>query len=275
MSLSFRNRICIAVSPERISLLKLGRGLALKIRAKHEEAVAPAGYQQSWQATLDRLTKSLSQPEWQDGDVNVVLSNRLVRFAAISFGAQLKSHTAQEAYARHYLTQIYGTAAVQWELRIQHGKAGAPNIVSAADRALLDGLRQVCATHKLELRSVAPYLMSVFNRHRKAIKADPAWLVINEPGCSLFALMSGGEFVAVNVVSHASISELPTLLDRENLISTSPEPCKTVYLHASTGDDLSFMAQKGYELNRLEVAMRDATPPLGEGLYAMALSGVR
>lgn len=274
MSPSWRNRICIAISPERISLLKLGRGLKPKLLAKFDEAISPSGKQPPWQAALDRLTQVLVQPEWQNAEADAVLSNRLIRHAAIAFNSQLKKYPEQKAFARHVLTQTYGPIAGQWELRIQRGKPDSPWLTSAVDQALLEHLRQVCATHKLKLRSVTSYLMQVFNRHCKVIKTDPAWLVVNEPGYSLFALLSGGEFIAVNGVSHDSTSELPMLLDRENLISTLPLPCKTVYLQAFSGDDLSAMLKMGYKFNRLEMAAPDGFPSSAEGVYAIAMSGV-
>ncbi len=52
-----------------------------------------------------------------------MLSNRLVRYAAIQFDAQLKNYPAKEAFARHSMSQTYGINTAQWELRIEHGKA--------------------------------------------------------------------------------------------------------------------------------------------------------
>lgn len=274
MSPSWRNRLCIAISPARFSMLKLGRGLYTKPLAKHDEAVMHAGKQSSCQAALDRLAQLLGEPEWQNAEVDIVLSNRLTRFASIPFNAQLKSYTAQEAFARHALLQIYGTAANLWDLRIQQSKAGTPSLVSAVDRALLEGLRQVCATHQLKLRSVSPYLMPVFNTYYKAIKSDPAWLVIHEPGYSLLALSSGGAFVTINGVCHDNIDELPILLDRENLAAPLAEPCKTVYVHPFSGAKLSALPATGYEFNTLDLIVPDGFPSAAEGLYAMAMSGV-
>jgi len=269
----WRNRLYIAISPEHISLLKLARGLRTKLQAKHDETITPVNKQPSWQATLDRLTQLLAQPEWQNTEVNIVLSNRLVRYATIPFSAQLKNYPEQEAFARHALTQTYGTAAEQWTLRIQPGKAGIPCLTSAVDHALLEGLRQVCAAHKLELRSVMPYLMPVFNRYRKVIKTDPAWLVINEPGYSLLALLSGGEFIAVNGVYHDNLSELHILLDRENLASPLPKPCKSIHLYPA-GNGLTTVRQMEYEFRKLHMAVPDGFPSSAEGLHALAMSGV-
>lgn len=274
MSPLWRNRLCIAISPEHISLLKLGRGFKPKLLARHDEAIHTQGNQPLWQAATERLAEVLAQPEWQNADADIVLSNRLVRYALIPSSPQLKKYPQQEAFARHVLTHTYGAVSSQWELRIQRSKEGAPWLASAMDKTLLEDLRQICTSHKLKLRVVSPYLMPVFNRYRKALKADPAWLVINEPGCSLFALLSGGELLAVSSVKHNNISELPMLLDRENLTSTLPEPCRTVYLHAPFGTELSALGKSEYEFSRLELVTPEDFPALTEGLYAMAMSGV-
>lgn len=271
MSPSWNNRLRIAIGPERISLLKLGRGLRPKLLVKHDEAIDASGRQPTWRAVLERLDALLSQPAWQNAEVDVVLSNRLVRYAAIPFAAQLKDYPAQEAFARYSLTQTYGAIAGQWELRIQPGKADKPWLVAATDKALLDQLRQTCATRKLKLRSVTPYLAPVFNRHFKTIKAEPGWLVIHEPGYSLFALLRDKEPSVLNGVCHDSIRELPLLLDRENLASPLAEPCKSVYLHAPSGNGISAMPKLGYEFSALDMAVPDGFPSSSEGLYALVL----
>lgn len=272
MSPSWHNRLFVAISPEHISMIKLGRGLKPALLAKHDEAIVPVRKQPAWQAALDSLTQLLSLPEWQKAEVNVVLSNRLSRFAAITFGAQLKSYSAQEAFARHALSQTYGAVVEQWALRIQHGKAGQPGLVSAMDQALLNGLQQACASHQLKLNLVTPYLTPVFNRFQKILKNDPAWLVINEPGYSLLALLSGDGFIAINGVGHDNVDELPMLLDRENLVSALAEPCKSVYLHAPSCKDFSAMPKRGYEFSKLEFNVPDGFPASSDGLHAMIMS---
>jgi hypothetical protein len=269
MSPSWHNRLYVALSPDRISLIKLGRGLQPKVQAKYDEAIVPAGNQPSWQAALERFSQTLDQPEWQKAEVNVVLSNRLARFSAMTFAPQLKTYGAQEAFARHALTQTYGAAVEQWTLRIQHGKAGQPSLVSAIDQALLNGLQQACAAHQLKLNLVTPYLTPVFNRSQKMFNNDPSWLVISEPGYSLIALLSAGEFIAINGVSHDSIDELPVLLDRENLVSALAEPCRAVYLHAP---GILSLPKTAYEISKLELAVPDGFPAQSDGLHAMTMS---
>lgn len=271
MSPSWHNRLYVSLSPERISLIKLGRGLKPALLAKYDEAIVQVEKQPAWQAALEKLAQLLSQPEWQKAEVNVVLSNRFARFSTITFGAQLKNYSAQEAFARHALGQTYGAVVEQWTLRIQHGKAGAPSLVSALDQGLLNALQQACAAQKLTLNLVTPYLTPVFNHFQRLLKNDPAWLVIHEPGYSLLALLSEGEFVAINGVSHDKIDDLPMLLDRENLVSTLAKPCKSVYLHAPSCKDFSAISKKGYEFSKLELVVPEVFPASSVGLYAMTM----
>lgn len=256
-------------------MLKLGRGLKSKLLARHDEAIAPITQQPSWQSALERLTQLFEEPEWQNAEVNIVLSNRLVRYTTLLFSEQLKDYSEQEAFTKYSLTQTFGATVDQWDLRIQHGKTGAPSLVSAVDDALLEGLRQACSAHKLKLHSITPYLMPVFNHYHKSINSDPAWLVINEPGYSLLALLSGGEFVTINGVSHDNMGELPILLDRENLAGSSAEPCKSVYICTSTADKVPTTSAMGYEFSKLYMVAPDGFPSAAEGAYAMIMSSVQ
>lgn len=253
-------------------MLKLGRGLKPELQARHDEPITPASKHPPWQAPLSRLSQLLSQPEWHKAEVNVVLSNRLVRFMAITISPQLRDYPVREAFARHALTHTFGAAAAGWTLRIQQDRAGSPRLVSALDQALLDGLRQACATHQHKLRSVTPCLIPFFNRARPVMKTNPSWMVISEPGYSLFALLSGDGFVAVHGVCHDNMDELSLLLDRENLASPLTEPCMSVYLYAPSCADSSAIPKMGYELIKLDLPVPAGFPPPSEGLHAMTMS---
>lgn len=272
MSPSWHNRLFIAISPEHISMIKLGRGLKPKVQATYDEAITPVGKQPYWQAAVERLSQLLSLPEWQKAEVSVVLSNRFTRFSTITFSAQLNNYAAQEAFTRHALMQTYGAMAEHWALRIQHGKKGAPSLVSAVEQALLEELRQICAAHQLKLNLITPYLTPVFNRFQKALKKDPAWLVIHEPGYSLLALMAGAEFVAINGVCHSGLDELPVLLDRENLTNALSKPCKSVYLFSPSEKWSVAVPKLGYEFYTLELAIREGFPDSSNGLNSLIMS---
>jgi hypothetical protein len=253
-------------------MLKLGRGLNPKISAKYDEEIENVGKRPSWQPVLDRLAQLLSQNEWQKNEVNVILSNQLARYETLKFGPQLNNYGAQEGFARHVLRSTYGATVDQWVLRIQHGKQGTSRLVSAIDQDLLGSLQQACANHQLKLNLVTPYLTSIFNRFQKKIKQDTAWLVLNEPGYSLLVLLYEGQIIAINGVNHDKIDEIPILLDRENLLSTLTEPCRTVFIHSTAFTDLSAFPKRHYTFSKIDLSVPKGFPPQSEGLYAMFMS---
>jgi hypothetical protein len=265
----WRNRLVAFVGPEHVSVLKLGRGLKPKLLCSRDEAVAPSAKQPAWQDALARLETILGEPEWQAPEAEVVLSSRFVRYIVASFNDQLKKYTEQEAYARHVMSQLHGAAAMQGEVRIQKSRGGKPVLACAVDQTLLGEIRRVCETHGLGLRAVSPDLTAVFNRFGNAFKDEQAWLIIREPGYSLFALYDKGAFAAINGVSHASLTELPTLLDRENLVSGLAEPCRKVYVYSHAHEIWEGVSSGGYDLNRLESPPSSGDEP-GAGGVAFA-----
>jgi hypothetical protein len=261
----WRKRLYIGFAPERISMIMLGRGLWPKALARHDEQVDADDKGAKWQAALTRLSKLLESAEWQHADVSLILSNSLCRFATIPHGAQLKSAVARDAFAKHVMKQAYGDVVEQWQLSVQHG------VVAAMDRNLLNGLRQVCATSHLNLKLAAPGLRSVYNRFCPQFNDEACWLVIHEAGHALIALLCGGEIVSINGMGCMSLDELPVLLDRENLLSGLPEPCRQVYLYSPGVQDISALSKSTYQFKPLEFQVPRDFPALSEGAFAMPL----
>lgn len=263
MSLSWNKRLRIVVAPDRLRLHKTG------LPDTHDETIECPGGDADWREALERLGTILDQPEWQGKEADILLSNKLVRYARLTFDAQLKDSSAQEAYARYSLTRTYGAVAAQWELRIQRGKAGEPWLVCATDKALLEQLGRFCVSRKIRLRSVMPGLIPVFNRHAGLFSAEPGWLAMHEPGYTLLALLHEGSIVTLSGVRHDSIEELPMLLDRENLLLSLEVPCKRVYLHLPFGGELPALEGSGYEIRKLDMPEPQAKPALFARLHSL------
>ena len=251
MSPLWRKRLRIYLGTDSIVLTLLGRGLNPRQLATHSEAIESSMLVPPWQALTEKLSQLLSQPEWHAAEAEIVLSNRLVRLALVPANAVLKKYAEQEALARYFLSKTYGEVANQWELRLHLQGEGAPWLVSAVERTLLDSLRQVLAAQKIKLCSVTPLLMQVYNQYGQALQNSPVWMVIYEPGYCQFALLDQHRINSVSAVNQARLEELPMLLDRENLVSALPEPCKVVYFCSDVGEALPALPAGGYEVTRL------------------------
>ena len=104
-----------------------------------------------------------------------MLANDLVRYAVLP--PQNGSATPEEelALARFQFARIHGERAKSWVVRVSEGLA------CAVDAALLEGIKACFPKKgKARLASVQPHLMAFYNRSRKRIPREGAWLVLAE-----------------------------------------------------------------------------------------------
>lgn len=263
MSPLWRDQVRIALSPERVTLLRLGRGLHPAVTAQCIVACAPPAAAPLWRAPLAALTEALREPAWQRADAVVVLSNHFVRYALVPWDEQLSGKAERAAFARHHFACAYGAAAETWAVRQCATAADSAEVASAVDQGLLDALRETLAPARLRLASIEPYLMHAFNRARPALPRGACWFAVGEPGRLCLALLETGRWLALH--SHRLADDWPQdlvqALDRERLrLDTTPIP-NEVYLYTP-------------ELPEVRVAagpwsIRTLTPPRADPAYAM------
>jgi hypothetical protein len=134
---------------------------------RREVRLAPLSEDGGWAAAVEALAKEVST--WRKRvALTVVLSNRFVRYALVPAQAGGVSAEEELALARFQFAKIHGERAKGWEVRVSEGLA------CAVDAALLAELR------KLKVASVQPLLMVAYNRSRKRIPRDGAWLFLAE-----------------------------------------------------------------------------------------------
>jgi hypothetical protein len=161
---------------------------------------------QPWQGALDELRRKVAALRGRV-DVTVVLSNHFVRYAVLP--AQGGSATPEEelALARFQFAKIHGDRAKGWEVR------ACAELACAIDAALLSELRGIFSRHKsVKLVSVQPYLMAAFNRSRRSIPREGAWLLLAERGRTCLARVATKGWASVYNGMETDADEL---LERE------------------------------------------------------------
>ena len=135
-------------------------------------------------------------------DVTVVLSNHFVRYAVLPQQHGI-SPEEELALARFQFAKIHGERAKAWEVRVCEGLA------CAIDAALLEGLRSCFPkTGKARLASVQPHLMAAYNRARRRIPREGAWLVLAERGRTCLARLAASGWAWVHNGREADADEL-------------------------------------------------------------------
>lgn len=273
----WRDRLRIALCPDRVIVMRLGRGRRAQVIAKQIVDCTPAPNQPGGRAPLDALAQLLATPQWQNADATVILSNYFVRYALVPWSDEISDEQEEAAYVKLCFSKIYGAAADAWTLRLSEERRGTPGMASAVDSKLLAELETVCATGKLRLRSVQPYLMPVFNQARHSIAEQTCWLVLAEPGKLCMALVHKGRWRSVGVrqVSEKGWApEMLLLLDRESRLADVGNGARKVFLFAPEQSGLSFPAGGKWMVQKLTAKPQAGFAPETETQYAMAMAGL-
>lgn len=226
-------RLRIGIAPERVALAGYCGRLRPQLARAESIAVEPRPGAPRWQAAVDALQAALARPGAPRCRATAILSNQLVRYALLPWNPTLRSQDEWLAYARHRMQAVHGAAIDDWDLRVCETAPSGARIVSAVDRALLDALDAAVAGTGGVVESVQPYLMSVFNR--APLAADRScWLVIEEPGRLMLALIQDGAWRSIRVrrVDGSWRSELAAILERESAALGLERPCTEVAIHA-------------------------------------------
>lgn len=235
MSPLLRDELRIALSPEKVAMVRLGSGFRPAVLAKDAIACdAPLHDESPWSGALDSLERKLRTLEGGKIDVTVVLSDHFVRYVLVPWSDQVNDKDEERAFVRHCFTQTYGKDAQHWALRMSQNGYGRTQVASAIDQGLLDDLERVANAHGFRLVSLQPHFMTVFNQWRRQLLGAVVWFVVAEPGRLCVSQLQQGCWHILRTVKVGNDWQeaLKKLLEREFLMSESGMERGTVYLYA-------------------------------------------
>ena len=272
MSLLLRDRIGVELSPQRVTWVRMARGLRSQVITKGSENIVPQTDAPVWRPALDKLKQMMRSEEWKNADATIVLSNHFMRYDCLPWNAAVKSEDEQLALARHRMVQVYGAAAQAWTLRLSPARKGAARLVAAVDEALLEMIKLAATEAGLKLHSIQPYLMSSFNRHAKILAQRDGWFVAAEGGRFALALFRSGQWKRIQLRRGEGMAALHEWLERENLASGEDTSCREIFLFAPELEREAVLP--AYQVHRLELAACHGYSPITDVQYSIALSGV-
>jgi hypothetical protein len=161
-----------------------------------------AGDKEPWQGALEELRRKVAALRGRV-DVSVVLSNHFVRYAVLPEQDGAATPEEELALARFQFAKIHGERSKGWEVRVSE------QLACAIDAALLEGLK-ACFPRagKARLVSVQPHLMAAFNRSRRSIPREGAWLLLAEPERTCLARVAPRGWASVHNGRETDAEEL-------------------------------------------------------------------
>ena len=150
-------------------------------------------------AGVRTLAAEMSGINGTAGKVSLVLSNHFMRYLVLPWNDALGADAEWLAYARHQLAALYGVDAQQYQIRIARQPFGKPQMVAALETKVLDDLMKAFEAASLQVQSIQPHLMAVFNVSRKQLIEDNFWLAVLESGRVCVAKFNDGAWSYVGM----------------------------------------------------------------------------
>jgi hypothetical protein len=263
-----RRRLTVALCPTQIAIVEAGRGQRAEATESVVLACEPEENSPAWQAPIKTLHDWLAQNKRAKMDVEVILSDRFVRYATIPWSDQVQTRGEMAALARIQFETLFGEPVMDWEIQADCDAYGKVGVGCAMDKACLAALQELMAVSTLRLTSLQPYFMRAFNRWRHRVNAPEALFAVVEPDHCVFACLKADGWHSVRSFRLSGQAELPLLIEREIVLQGLEEQV-AVYLH--TAEPLDSM-QLGIAREVTVLAFDKPAPALPVAL-SMALSG--
>jgi hypothetical protein len=235
VSLRWSERIGAALSPAQLNAAVWARGWSREPAERTAiRCAAPAGGAARWMPAVEGLRGWLeSRPSSRGAELQLVLSNRFVRYAVLPWCDGVVTRAEREAQARHLLRGTYGDAADQWHVRVGDTGHGEPALVCAVDRALIEAVQALAEGARVRLAAVQPLLMLAFNRFRREMGREACLLVL-EPGALCCAVWNDGRWQTVQVSQVGPQGWDEALVERQIAVHALP-PGMPVFLFDASG----------------------------------------
>jgi len=177
----WRDEVGAYLSPGRICLVRLKRGLRPAVSTQHEQALN-AGEAAGWEPALAALDALLADESWRGAQLRLVLSDHWVRYAMVPWTAEVKSAGERLTHARQLLLSMYGELVSQWEVCVSESPPLCPRVACTIPAGLIADLRTLCAKHAAKIASLQPHLVASYASWRHVLPRNNAWFVTVDQG---------------------------------------------------------------------------------------------
>jgi hypothetical protein len=202
----------------------------------------------------------------------VILSNHFMNYAMVELNQSLNGEAEEQAYAKHCFTQLYGSGAESWEIRLS-GNPGSRQLASALDALFLQNLRAVFARAGIKLRSVQPHLMAAYNNSHSDLQNQDAWFVLVEDDYLCIGMVRQGSLSGVRTMNVSAdwVLKLNEILERESYLSEVDIASDKVFLWAPEYMKADLPTSPRWKIQKLKPEIRPAFAPDFDERFALAL----
>jgi hypothetical protein len=277
VSLSLRDELRVVLGRDQMQLVRIGRqwswrGLSYRVLDKQ---ILLCAAQKDFSVAANQLAIALAALPVKPGSAKVILTNYFVRYAMVPAHATLVQPEEKAAYARHVFAQLFGVDSEEWEIRLNQGMSGKPQLASAIPMQVLQGLRMVFAEAQIKLQSVQPQLMTAYNNSHGHMQHRDSWFVLSEQDSLCLGLLQQGHWCSVRNIKAGEDwpQRLPEILDREVYLSDADVSADQVYLWAPEQWKTVLPNDSRWKIHKLQPAIRAGFVAGYDERFALAMCG--
>ncbi len=181
MSPRWRDEIAILLTPRRVALTRMSRGIRPRCIGEASLRVENGSYA-DWRPALAVLHAQLADAAWQRADARVVISDHWARYAIVPWSDDIVSHEERLAHGRICLASIYGKGTDPWQVSVSEAAPGQARVACAIPETLLGEIRAALEDCRLRLVSAQPQLIAACNAWRDRLPDAHGWFVAIDEG---------------------------------------------------------------------------------------------
>ena len=270
----WRDQVRIALCPDRVITTRYKAGLRPSIVAKNIQKYS--GADAGWQAALHMLEAVLGNPEWQNSDATLILSNHFIRFLMLPWSDVELDEAEKHSLLQQRFIEVYGETSEIWDLRLNEGAFGFPSLACAVQTSMLEQIKSAFTTSSLRLKSVQPYLMTAFNLCRKSLGKGTAWFILAEQEIFCIGLLHKGRWqrIKLRVAEKEGLDEAIRVLEREMLLADRGAENSQVFLYSPENPVYSPITRDGLVIHPLLTGQLPFFSQKESSAYAMAAAGI-
>lgn len=270
---SWRDRYSVALCPDRLLALRFRKGLRTVADFKAAESFTPPASGPPWKAAVDAVARFVEAPSAPRGDIGIVLSNHFVRYLLVPWSAHITSTAEFRNYVVAAFAHVYGEMYSEWQIAVSGERAGSPRLAAAADRALLQAIREAVGAARLRLVSVQPYLMAAYNAFgRRRRETDFVFVVLEAKRLWLLAAQGGTWRHVSAAAAPDDPARLAGLLERELCLAGLDQETPAIYVQAADRPGLTLPPLFGRAAHVLDDELPARPGPSNDAAFAMAAS---
>ena len=238
---------CVGLSASQLTLARPGTWWGRPPADCDSVACTPHEGAEPWRAVLDALAKWLAASALRRPALRVVLSGRFVRWQLLPWRPEIARPRELAAYAALHFREVFGPVAEQWQVLYAAPAPGHPLSACAIDRALMESLRDVCATGGARLAAVTPYFASASGHWCRRLDRKSAWFALVEPDNLSLGLLQERRWTSLRTqrLDGDWRVVLPRMIAQAGLAAGVVQPATPVFLAGAMaqpegGDALQF-----------------------------------